>query len=311
MGLHLDWDISSDDWRQYSQHVRRFPLLQSLEYGRAVEEFYGHTSRYAFLLGDEGTVVGLCRVQDVGIFKNLLHAVMCDRGPIWLDGHDLDKNFEYFVRELAKTFPRRIGRRRRFIPEQTNQSDTLEKHGWRKVGDGYDTIWIDLTQDKQTFRSDLKKNWRGSLKKLEATDVTVEWDETGQSLPWLLKRYEIDKAQRRYDGASPKFLRVLGRIFADNQHILIGRSIKEERCVSSILILCHGTSATYQVGWTSDEGRKICTHHGLLWQAMLTLKSRGIKDFDLGGLNDKSASGVGKFKRGMGGEIVTLPGVYI
>ena len=310
MSVLLDWDVSSGDWQDYSLHVRRFPLLQSFDYGQAIEEFYGHTIRYASILNNEKKVIGLCRMQEVGALNNLLHAVMCDRGATWLEGHHSEENFEYFARALAKEFPRRIGRRRRFIPEHTDEYDMLKQHSWRKVGNGYDTIWVDLTQGEDDLRSGLKKNWRGSLKKFEKSNVTIEWDETGQTLPWLLKHYQIDKAQRGYDGASPKFLRVLGRIFAANNTILIGRAMQSESCIGSIMILKHATSATYQIGWTPDEGRRQCAHHGLLWAAMLNLKTGGIQDFDLGGLNDESASGVGKFKRGMGGEIVQLSGIY-
>ena len=309
MPIFLNWALSNDDWRRLERGIRRLPLLQSFDYGQALEQFYGHTIRYGALVSDENTPIGLCRIQEVGALRNLLHAVMCDRGPVWLGGHGTVKNFEKFLKSLSKEFPRRIGRKRRLIPEHTVQSDTIERHGWRRVGEGYDTIWVDLMRDKADLGKALKKNWRGSLQKFEKSDVTVEWDETGHTLPWLLKHYEIDKMRRDYDGATPKFLRVLGKIFAQNQNILIGRALHKETYIGSVLILKHGTSATYQVGWTSDEGRTHCAHHGLLWHVMMKLKTDGIKDFDLGGINE-AASGVRKFKMGIGGEIVTLPGIY-
>lgn len=309
MPLSLDWNTSNDDWRILEQRVRRLPFLQSFDYGQALEQFYGHTIRYGVIADDQKTPLGLCRIQEVGALRNLLHAVMCDRGPVWLGEHGTEADFENFLQSLTKTFPRRIGRKRRLIPEHTDRSNTIKNHGWRKVGEGYDTIWVDLMQDEKTLRGNLKKNWRGSLQKFEKSDVTIEWDETGQTLPWLLKHYEIDKMRRGYDGATPKFLRVLGKIFAQSQNILIGLAMHGGNCIGSVLVLKHGTSATYQIGWTSDEGRRHCAHHGLLWQVVMKLKANGAKDFDLGGINE-SASGVRKFKMAMGGDIVTLPGIY-
>lgn len=309
MKIVLDWDISHEDWDNHSKTIRRFPLLQSLDYGLTTQRFYGHTLSCAALRRNH-KVIGLCAVKETGALNNWLHAIMCDRGPMWLDGQENAENFELFVQALAKKFPRRIGRRRRFIPEYKNADDILKRNKWHTIGDGYDTAWMDLTHNEKTLRKNLKKNWRGSLQKFEKSDVDVVWDETGKTLPWLLKHYEIDKAQRGYEGASPKFLRWLGNICASKNNLLIGQAIDEGHCIGSIMILCHGLSATYQVGWTSDDGRKKCVHHGLLWQAMLKLKSRAIKDLDLGGMNDEKAKGVQKFKKGLGGESVTLAGIY-
>ena len=82
------------------------------------------------------------------------------------------------------------------------------------------------------------------------------------------------------------------------------------RVLASILLLIHGRSATYQAGWTSDDGRRTACHNLLLWKGIQLLKSRGILDLDLGGINAAHAAGVTKFKLGMGGTTTKLCGQF-
>ena len=69
----------------------------------------------------------------------------------------------------------------------------------------------------------------------------------------------------------------------------------ENDAIASILLLCLGCCATYQIGRISDTGWTYAAHNYLLWHAVKFLKDRGIKDFDLGGINDESAKGVKRF----------------
>jgi lipid II:glycine glycyltransferase (peptidoglycan interpeptide bridge formation enzyme) len=81
--------------------------------------------------------------------------------------------------------------------------------------------------------------------------------------------------------------------------------------VAGMLFLIHGESATYQVGWTNDQGRDLHAHHLVLWHAIEELKSRGVRILDLGGVNTQRSAGVARFKIRTGGRVVTFAGTYI
>jgi lipid II:glycine glycyltransferase (peptidoglycan interpeptide bridge formation enzyme) len=49
----------------------------------------------------------------------------------------------------------------------------------------------------------------------------------------------------------------------------------------------------------------------LLWHAIKELKSRGVRWFDLGGVDSSSMPEVSRFKLGVGGELFTLAGTFI
>ncbi|MCB9982825.1 MAG: GNAT family N-acetyltransferase [Rhodospirillales bacterium] len=260
-----------------------------------------------------GHEAGYVQILEMHLIGGLLHFVSLDRGPLWFNGFGTPKHFAAFCTALRGEYPQRLGRFMRFIPE-IEDSSTIEKiltaHGFRKKSPGYQTIWIDLTQSSQDLRARLKGNWRGHLHQAENAGLEVQWDTKGLYLDWLLGGYASDKAAKGYSGPSVPFMHKLAAHYNEEGGLLIGRALDRGRPLAGILILCHGQSATYQIGWNSARGREKCAHNILLWQSLLYLKDKGFCSFDLGGVNDETAKGVKKFKQGLGGRGVTLAGLY-
>jgi lipid II:glycine glycyltransferase (peptidoglycan interpeptide bridge formation enzyme) len=160
------------------------------------------------------------------------------------------------------------------------------------------------------LRKNLKQKWRNALNKSEKQGLTIDIDQDGKSLDILLKRYMSDRLQKKYAGASPKMIKSLAKHAAPRGELLILNAIKDQDIIASILVFLHGTSATYQIGWSGQKGRVHNAHYALLWQAICILKQNNITDFDLGGINDDSAAGVKAFKNGLGGQEIALIGQY-
>ena len=308
----ITWNgLSPAEWEARFSGIRRSTLLQSYDYARAVCALNGQKARWG-LITIGGQDAGLVQLLEAGLCGNIVHGVILDRGPLWYDGFDNAQNYESFWIEFNRLFPRRFGRQRRIIPEAENLNDASYK---KLPHSSYKTVWLDLRQDKDTLRAGLDKKWRNALTKSEKAGLSVSWDIEGKTLPSLLRHYSADRQLKNYDGPSAKLLHHLSRTFVPNGHMMIasahhqGKVSLDDCGIAAILILCHGTSATYQIGWTSEEGRKSAAHNLLLWHAMCHLKDNGFTDFDLGGIND-DATGLAKFKKGTGGEEVTYAGQY-
>lgn len=308
MDCEIQWNILGlAAWETRFSQIRRANLLQSYSYALAACVVNHQQARWG-LIKIDGAEAGLVQVLEAKALGGLMHALIIDRGPLWFEGFGNAEHLQAFATEINRQFPKHLGRARRFIPEAQGVQDLP---GFKKTtAMPYKTIWLDLTKSEEHLRRGLRKNWRGSLKKAEAANLDIEWDERGLTLPSLIDGYTRDKKTKGYDGPSVKILMELAKNFVPQKKLLIGRALTNDKLCASILILCHGTSATYQIGWSNDTGRKLAAHHFLLWQALLKLKQNNIQDFDLGGVNDETAQGIKTFKEGMGGTLVTLSGLY-
>ncbi len=294
------------EWKQRFKTIRRSSVLQNYAYAQSMAQTKGQKPRWG-LIEIDGQEAGLVQILEVSLCFKAIHAVILDRGPLWFEGFGDEAHIEAFFTAFNRQFLKRWGRKRRVIPESDIDLSAL---GYERVGNPYETIWLDLTQSEQALRDDLKKNWRGTLQKAENSGLIIEWDNKGHHLDWLLAEYERDKDSKGYEGASVELLRTLAQYHLSSDEMLIGRARIGTKAIAGIMLFLHGSAATYQIGVNSKEGRDCGAHHMLLWQALGVLKFRQIKDFDLGGINDETAKGVKAFKSGMGGQSVTIGALY-
>ena len=313
MHCAIKWNTQSiDEWENKFSRLPRSNILQSYTYARVICPLQKQKARWGVIEID-GAEAGLVQVLEAGILWNRFHAMVIDRGPLWFEGFGNAMHVKVFFDELNKQFPQRWGRKRRIIPE-TEDGMTAQKMigqtGLKLFAKGYQTIWLDLTPSEEELRANLKSNWRNKLNKSEKANLAVEWDASGKHLSWLIGIYAADKAIREYGGPSPEFLRKYAPLLAAKGDLLIGRALKDGEAVAFVLLVTHGRSATYLCGWSSDTGRETVAHHLLLWEALSVLKQKGIKELDLGGVNDESAEGIKTFKEGLGGKILRTVGHY-
>lgn len=311
---NIDWNnYDFHEWHRLCRYAQHGNLLQSYAYGQTMAKLNNQSVRRGIITLN-GQRAGVVQVLDAGLMRNMIHGVILDRGPLWFDGYGGIEHFEAFIETFSKEFPKRFGRRIRFIPSFENTSEAqkcLHEYGFTPVGsDGYQTIWLDLRPDLETLRANFKKKWRNALSQAERSGLEITWSDEGKNFSWLMSNYERDKRNKKYEGASLKTLVALSSNFSYEKNMLIGTALLDKKPIASILLFTHGRGATYQIGYTSDTGRDKRAHHLLLWSAIPELKERAIYDFDLGGLNEKDAKGIKNFKAGMGGEIHETLGMY-
>lgn len=315
MNCEIIWNgLTLAEWQSRFEQLTRSNLLQSYTYAQAMAKTKGQKARWGLILID-GQEAGLVQIGEIGILRNLFHALLLDRGPLWFDGFGGAAHIQSFFKVFNQQFPKRFGRKRRIMPEIEMGSaahEMLKQAGLCLLEhqQSYQTLWWDLTVGEETARHHLKSNWRGSLKKAEASGLATEWDDKGLYYPWLREIYRVDRIQRGYGGASPKLLDNLAFFSTQQNPMIIGKAVKDGQDIAAVMFFKHGRSATYQVGWSSEAGRVNCAHHLLLWQARSVLQNYGVMEIDLGGVNDEDAAGIKKFKEGTNAKLSTLVGHY-
>lgn len=311
----LFWDgFSAQDWEKAYEKVPRANLLQSTPYAVACAKTNYQTIRQGLFYIDDQPAA-LLQILEAGFLNKAVHGIILDRGPLWFENYGSDESFALFLESFRAEFPARLGRKIRFIPEvetSENIKNLLNQKGFRQNqnNEPYKTIWLNLQPDLETLKANQNKKWRNALNKSANQKLKITSDTDPKLLSWFLNQYEADKSAKAYQGASLKLLINLRREFSGGKNALTLYALFDERPIAAILIFIHGTCATYQIGYTSDLGRKKCAHNALLWHALEVLKERNIHEIDLGGIIGEE-DGLTKFKKGMGGTITETPGLFI
>ena len=125
---------------------------------------------------------------------------------------------------------------------------------------------------------------------------------------WLLK---ADHAAQRAGG----YRNWPAALIAAYAHETPGQAVVFEarhrgEVTSAALILCHGATATYQVAWSSAEGRARSVQAAVLWAAAEWLAERGVSRFELGPIDTEHAPGLARFKLGTGARALRLGGTW-
>lgn len=173
------------------------------------------------------------------------------------------------------------------------------------------TVWIDLKQEVEQLRKNLKINWRNHLVKSEknALKLKVITDSIDEQL--LIHDYSEQQKRNAYSGLPAELVSKLIKTSNEVNRTWLFQAFSEDECVSQILISLHGQSATYLIGINLELGRKLSANYFLLWQAILVLKQHGIESLDLGGLGITRTPSIASFKLGMGGDEFYFAGEYL
>ena len=312
--MEFDWTTRTvKEWRTFFEEVPRYNVLQSMPHARALRMLDQKVTRYA-LIKRGVEAVGIMAIQEIKLGP--IHVVDLYRGPLWFETNPPIEWLSEFADLFSKTYPKRIFRRRRWLPEWPDSPETqrlLGEHGFKSTSQTYETVWLDLTHSETVLRSRLKSKWRNQLNKGERTKIAVKFDWSGVTADRFLRQYGVDLSTKKYRGRNPKFIKEEITAAFHFREVVIGWAFhpgSEKVPIAAVLIFVHGRSASYRSGWTTDIGRASNAHNVLLWEASKMLKDKGLRFFDLGGVEPMTAEGLTHFKHGMGGEDFQTPGIF-
>ena len=312
-GITLTWDgVIERQWREYLATVGRAPLEQSWSYGDAIAagSLYRPT-RGVFRRGRE--VVAMAQAIDWPL-AGVAHIVKLVRGPLFLTDALEPMERTAIFQLLKDRWPMARLNWFFFTPEAADSAaarDRMTVLGLKRTVTGDSTAWLDLSSGMEALRAGLHQKWRNRLRHGEVLGLRCETRTDSAALDWLLPRYLADRKAKRYRGPSATMLTAMSHSFSVKNEMLILRACEGDgTIIAAIMLLLHGRAATYQIGWSNPEGRRMAATNFLLWQAIEMLKARGIDWLDLGGIHPAAAPGLTHFKSGLGGISYQTVGAY-
>ncbi|MFT5181885.1 MAG: hypothetical protein ACI8S3_001770 [Alphaproteobacteria bacterium] len=310
--FQIDWNRHSPaQWQTMLDNCARPSLTQTPAYATAITQIHGGRADYG-LIRFQGKPIGMTIVTQQRGFAGAVASSLY-RGPLWIYDEIPAEMLKLALQQLRRRHRWWRGRPLTFHPELGDSPEnrrTLKEAGFRRIAEGYDTIWLDLSAPLETLRANLRAQWRNKLTQAEGhkTDIITGADDS--QFEWLYDNHASHMEAHGYRGPSPTLLRALRHHTPADQQPLLLIAQHESAPVAGILLTRHGKSATYLIGWSGDTGRRLRAHNLLLWRAVERLKSANVQWLDLGGINTE-APGVASFKAGMGGEAITLVGGYV
>ena len=312
--LTLHWNTCDRmTWDRHLVAVGRSTLEQSWAYGAAMAHSHGQVvDRLIIRQGDIPVAMAqIFRKRIMGV----LSVARIARGPLLLlpeigtGGAARD-----ILQAFRDAFSRRRGEILFWLPEllDTPQSQALMRSiGTRRMVTGLSSAWLDLSQDEESLRNGMTGSWRTALRMAEKSDPPLTIIEGSDEIERDMADYDSFHKQKRFVGPSGGLVTSIAEAGKEAKDVLVLTANDGQERIAGIVLIRHGASATYFIGWTSDKGRRVNAHNFLLWRGLQSLKESGIRWLDLGGLNTGPAAGIARFKLGLGPEVFTLAGTFL
>jgi hypothetical protein len=310
--IELDWDACDrDGWGRLLARAGRSSLEQSWAYGEALAATEGCRVHRAVATRGERPVA-LVQAFEKHRFLPLVPLRIL-RGPLWLEEALPADSRAAVLRLIKRHF--RLAKRRLLIwsPElpETPASHALMRFcGSRQMVTGYSTPLLDLAPPVAELRRGLHGKWRNMLVGAEQAELAVQLAAGGRNFDWLVERSDEFRRRSGFIGTPGSLVRAIAAAAPHKDDILVLTAKAGRERVAGVLLVVHGATATYLLGWTGPEGRKRHAQHLLLWRGSQEMKRRGVRWLDLGGVN-AAAPGLARFKLGLGGRLHTLAGTFI
>lgn len=309
--------IDRATWDQYWPTAFHTPLLQAWEYGEA-KRLAQKCRPHRFLVLD-------AQAGPLGLLQVLVYSLpivggiaRINRGPVFLSEHwraSASAEQVGHVAAAVKRTARVLGwmwvRMAPGFFHNEKLFAPFAEFGFRKRDvSPCSSAEIGINRSPQEIRAGFHSKWRNLLKKSEKSGLELEVPPLAEGLRFLVPRYEDMQRNKQFKGIPAPLLRSMAEQDGPtwNTRILFAQHHGERH--GAVMIVGHGDTCTYLVGWNSPTGRCLEANYFLLWNAMLHFREMGYRYFDVGGLGADTTQGVEHFKKRLQGDEYSLIGEY-
>lgn len=254
-------------------------------------------------IGRDTTIVDLGGAgQAVVIERSFARAVrlrLTSRGPVWRDD-------AVATDRVAALNDAPIN----LINAESEDDAVLRTAGFRQVMTTVTHAILPIHADPDHQMSQAHGKWRNAARQLDRGGMRItQTPLTPALLGWLLAVDRLQQQQKRFRALPGRLTRALVAAGPNDAHLFCASRGNTRH--AAMLLLTHGTSATYHLGWTDTRGRQACAHHAMILSAARWLARKGVTQLDLGQIDTMSAPGLARFKIGTGARLRQLGGTWL
>lgn len=306
MLIFKQFDGDSITWNRYLQNFDEHTIYQSYEWGTYKSNFGWNVIR---LIGSSKEKEFLAQI--------LYRKVFYGSYIIWIPSGILGEltiwssNIITYLKSLLRA--KFIYIRTSLVPGPSQiLENNLHINGWSKIPSNYvtnKTLIYNLSNPEAIRIKIASGNWRHNLRRSFKKNLKAEhWK--NPDINQILKIYE---SMQLFKNIKKQFtykqIKLLVDLFDDN--FIVVKCVDENGELISVRgSLLLGERAWDVVAATSTAGRKIYASHHTFWTLMEICHSRGVKYYDMGGVDPINNKGVYDFKKGTGATEVTHLGNF-
>lgn len=303
--------LDQSTWEQEIKIIEQPNLLQSWLYGDAKKTEHWKVERITFI--HENKKIALVQILSKRFFK-IFTVIRINRGPLFYPNTS-QSEIESVIKllstygsifKLTALFfnPELLKSGKNFISLYRNKFIRLNKKPWS-------SSYIDLTLSEDLLRKNLSSSWRNKLNSAEINDIQLKVATDDESFNWMLEKYSENMKDKSFHGIPILILKMLRSSCQENEKPLVLIAYHNGNRVAGICLSLTQKVGLYLVGWNGLDGRNLRANQFLIWNAILELKKRGFKWFDLGGIDEDNTPLIADFKLGVGGKRYELIGEYL
>jgi lipid II:glycine glycyltransferase (peptidoglycan interpeptide bridge formation enzyme) len=311
----VDWQVEIDcatsaEWSEMLDLFADANIYQTAAYGGVR---WGEKNLSRLVLKKDGEVRGMAQLRIIRPTPLKFGMAYLRWGPLWerrgvvpdsevptrmalaLEDEYLRKR-KLFLRVIPNAFK---GSTRAAMMQAAFTKFTQEPFDGSNM---YRTIVLDLSPSLDELRSNLDKKWRNQLTRSEKNNLDVVAGSGSKEYRIFCRMYSQMLKRKTFETTvdADEFGR-MQEMLTESQRMRVLICEDHGVPVAGLVASPMGDSAIYLLGATGDAGLNSKGAYLLQWTLIKWLKERGVKSYDLGGIDPEANPGVYHFKRGFSG----------
>jgi acyl carrier protein len=301
--LRLETVSDPAEWADLLERCRETSIQQTWAYGQAVQDCIGWNPVRHKLIDADDAPAAMAQALEKEL-PVLGRTVRLQHGPLFIDaGFDPDQAAAALER-LRSHWVDESGASLHLTPCLVDPGDLPP--GWDTAADFHSSdepLWtsirVDATLPESRLLKNMKRRWRGPLKKSEKAGVSLEIGNGNEDMEFFLERYESAAREKGFSWPSPELVRAIHQADPDALRLLFAQH-DGERVAAMVLQSCANTFFSL-VAWNGPQSGAVNAHNFLIYASIQYTAESGGVWLDLGGIDEKHLPGITAFKRGVGG----------
>lgn len=278
----------------------------------------GSSSEFAGAYLD-GELIGFWNVRIKKAIMNITGIAYINHGPLICISDTYSKEkltkvlnaiVDYYVKERNLSLRITPHIQGGLLVEEIKQS--FINAGFVQENEVYRSVILDLDEDITIIRKNLHAKWRGHLNKSEKFDQTILKSNSAEKFDELqLKLQSLADKKNFTVRQDAQFFKKVSLNASEAEEYQIFYSVYEGQIVSMALGSFFGDTATYLLGASSLEARPIRSAYAVQWAMIQYAISKGMKYYDMGGVDKDTNPNVFEFKERTNGRMIECPAKFV